>query len=117
MRNWTSDEALAELDTRVGEIEPLKQEHRKSANHVRWALGVLEFLEQVFGQNSRLYLSSATSTGALGGSRQGPVQRAIGETPRAGKTQNRSVGRPFITAAKRGDGREDDDTSGDHNAP
>lgn len=59
MRNWTSDEALAELDTRVSEITPLRQEHRKSANHVRWTLGVLAFLEEVFGQNSRLYRSFA----------------------------------------------------------
>src|SRR5205085_2137838 len=59
MPNRTLESALADLDALVTQIDPLKAEHRNSANHVRWGVGALEFLEQVFGQNSRFYLSFA----------------------------------------------------------
>ena len=55
----TTESAISELDKLIGEIDGLKNERRRSANHVRWCVGTLEFLEQVFGQNSRMYLSFA----------------------------------------------------------
>jgi hypothetical protein len=59
MSKRTTETAIAELDALIAQIDQLRAEHRNSANHVRWAVGVLEFFEQVFGQNSRFYLSFA----------------------------------------------------------
>jgi hypothetical protein len=59
MSKRTTDSALAEIYALVNEIDQLKTGHRNSASHVRWGVGALEFLEQVFGRNSRIYLSFA----------------------------------------------------------
>ena len=59
MTHWTTESAVEALDRLVGKIDGLKQERRHSANHTRWGMNVLQFLEQVFGQNSRFYLSFA----------------------------------------------------------
>lgn len=55
----TTESAVLELDAFIAQIDGLKTERRNSAKHVRWGIGALEFLEQVFGQNSRFYLSFA----------------------------------------------------------
>lgn len=59
MPKWTKDSALAELGALIGEIDHLRGVRRHSAEHTRWGVRVLQFLEQVFGQTSRFYLSFA----------------------------------------------------------
>jgi hypothetical protein len=56
---WTDVLAEIELRELIDQVEGLKHCQRNSAEHTRWALRTLQFLEQVFGQNSRYYISFA----------------------------------------------------------
>lgn len=56
---WTKETALKELESLIGEIPGLKGQRRLSADHTRWGIGVLQLLEQVFGPNSRFYVTFA----------------------------------------------------------
>lgn len=56
---WTKDTALAEITSLIAEIPKLETQRRQSTDHTRWGIRVLQFLEQVFGQNSRFYLTFA----------------------------------------------------------
>lgn len=59
MFKWTQELAVEELANLVAELPQLKSERRMSAAHTRWLTRVLRLLEQVFGHNSRYYLSVA----------------------------------------------------------
>lgn len=59
MTKWTRESALAELDALIGEIPSLRGQRRFSAAHTRWGIRVLQSLEQIFGQQSRFYLTFA----------------------------------------------------------
>jgi len=59
---WTQELAIEELKTLIATIPRLQSGKRMSAEHTAWAIRVLTFLEQVFGQNSRYYLSFAALT-------------------------------------------------------
>jgi hypothetical protein len=56
---WTQELAVQELKTIIMEAPSLRDTKRFSARHTRWTMHTLAFLEQVFGQNSRYYLSFA----------------------------------------------------------
>lgn len=56
---WTKDTALAEITSLIAGIPKLEAERRYSTDHTRWSIRVLQFLEQVFGQDSRFYLTFA----------------------------------------------------------
>jgi prolyl oligopeptidase PreP (S9A serine peptidase family) len=56
---WSDESAKAELRGLIEEIKDLKQRQRSCAEHTRWVLRTLQFLEQVFGRDSRFYLSFA----------------------------------------------------------
>lgn len=58
--SWTQDAAVSELKALIAEIPRLRTGQRFSADHTGWVMRTLAFLEQVFGQNSRYYLSFAT---------------------------------------------------------
>jgi len=60
MTLWTKKKALSELKTLIDEIEKLSSKRRFSAFHTRWAMRTLAFLEDIFGQNSRYYLTFAS---------------------------------------------------------
>ena len=60
MRSWTKETALSELETLVEEIDNLSKQRRFSADHVRWVTKTLTFLEEVFGGESRYYLTFAS---------------------------------------------------------
>jgi arsenate reductase-like glutaredoxin family protein len=62
MFKWTQDLAADELRALITEIPQLREGQRFSANHSRWVTRTLAILEQVFGQNSRYYLSFAALT-------------------------------------------------------
>ncbi len=55
MGSWTKETALEELDTLISEIDNLKGQSRFSADHTAWLFRTHEFLEEVFGRNSRYY--------------------------------------------------------------
>lgn len=57
--NWTKEAALAELRTLAEQSKELERVARHSEEHTRWTLRVLSALEEVFGRNSRYYLSFA----------------------------------------------------------
>jgi hypothetical protein len=59
---WTQPLAISELQLLIDEIPRLRNAQRFSAEHTRWTVRTLQFLEQVFGQNSRFYLSFAALT-------------------------------------------------------
>jgi len=56
---WSDESAKALLHGLIEEISDLKTRQRNCAEHTRWALRTLQFLEQVFGRDSRYYLSFA----------------------------------------------------------
>jgi hypothetical protein len=64
---WTKEAALAELRTLAEQSKGLEPVRRHSEEHTRWAIRVLNVLEEVFGRKSRYYLSFA----ALGWSETG----------------------------------------------
>lgn len=57
MAKWTKEEALAELARLRVLAETLKSQRRYSADHTRWLANCLELLEDVYGQDSRYYLT------------------------------------------------------------
>jgi hypothetical protein len=59
MFKWTQDLALDELSALLKDIPQLESERRFSAEHTRWLTRALRVLEQVFGTNSRYFLSLA----------------------------------------------------------
>ena len=60
MNSWTKKIALSELKALIKEIDNLYTQHRYSADHMRWIARTLAFLEEVFGRNSRYYLTFAS---------------------------------------------------------
>ena len=56
---WTKEEALRELHKLQEETQALSDEEPFSAGHTKWLLRALSVLEEVFGGNSRYYLSLA----------------------------------------------------------
>jgi len=62
MFQWTQELALREINGVISEIPFLRNEQRFSAKHAEWVARTLSFLEQVFGPNSRYFLSFAALT-------------------------------------------------------
>lgn len=60
MTSWTKEKSLKELDILIGEIKKLREQRRFSTDHTHWVIRSLEFLEEVFGRNSRYYLTFAS---------------------------------------------------------
>ena len=54
---WTKESAVKELAYLVSEIDNLLSERRYSAAHTRWLTRTLTLLDDVFGINSRYYLT------------------------------------------------------------
>jgi hypothetical protein len=67
-KGWTRDNALKELRALAAASgDGLTRERRLSANHTRWVARTLAVLEEVFGRESRYYLTFAYFTwGATG---------------------------------------------------
>jgi len=59
MHSWAKETALKELDRLIAEIDILTKHRRYSAEHTRWIARTLAFLEEVFGRDSRYYLTFA----------------------------------------------------------
>lgn len=57
MKNWTKEEALKALDYIIEQINSVKRAGRESQEHMRWLANTLRILEEVFGGNSRYYLT------------------------------------------------------------
>lgn len=57
MTNWTKTKALKELSSRIETTIELKNSKGYSAEHMRWQANCIELLEEVFGRESRYYLS------------------------------------------------------------
>mgnify|MGYP000279967317 CR=1 FL=1 len=68
MAGWTKETALSELETLIEEISNLTAQNRYSADHIRWVARTLAFLEEIFGRNSRYYLTFASFTWSETGS-------------------------------------------------
>ena len=56
---WTKDTALSELEALVAEGKRIEQHQAFDEAHTRWIARVLAVLEEVFGPQSRYYLSFA----------------------------------------------------------
>ena len=59
MSNWDKATALEELEHLVAEVEQLRGGDHTSPYHTRWLLGVVNFLSDVFGQQSIYYSNFA----------------------------------------------------------
>lgn len=59
MARWTKEKAQAELARLRTQAVTLKSHRRYSADHTRWLANCLELLEDVYGQESRYYLTFA----------------------------------------------------------
>jgi hypothetical protein len=68
VKSWTKEGALSELDALIQEINKLSTQRRYSADHTRWIARSLTLLEEVFGRESRYYLTFASFTWDEGGS-------------------------------------------------
>jgi|GEM_PF-501793 len=59
MSNWTKETALIELSDLINEISNLSSQQRYSSEHTRWIAKTMTLLEEVFGENSKYYLTFA----------------------------------------------------------
>jgi hypothetical protein len=57
MKIWTKDEAIQHLSELRQEIASLRKSRPFSVQHTRWLAVLLTFLDEVFGRNSRYYVS------------------------------------------------------------
>ncbi len=57
MKTWTNEEGLTYLDKLINEIEEIKNQGRKSSQHIRWLSNTLTFIEEIFGEKSIYYLN------------------------------------------------------------
>ena len=62
MSGWTKERALRELRALIRKIDMLLTKRRNSSEHIRWVARCFAFLEEIFGRNSRYYLSFASFT-------------------------------------------------------
>jgi hypothetical protein len=60
--NWTKDSALAELKTLAEQTHGLANQTRFCEDHMRWTAKALALLEEVFGPESRYYMTFANFT-------------------------------------------------------
>jgi len=58
-QHWTMETAITYLQSLIDEIPSLKNKKRYSSEHVNWNMRTLSYLEEVFGGQSRYYLSFA----------------------------------------------------------
>lgn len=65
---WTKDSVLLELNALTDETEQLARSRRYSTEHTRWLARTLTFLEEIFGRQSRYYLTFASYQWAQPGS-------------------------------------------------
>ena len=59
MPTWTKETALIELSNLINEISNLSSLRRYSSDHTRWIAKTMTLLEEVFGENSKYYLTFA----------------------------------------------------------
>lgn len=59
MKKWNKKDALKAIDNLINEIPTICQSTRKSPAHMRWLANCLRILEEIFGQDSRYYLTIA----------------------------------------------------------
>lgn len=57
MKNWNKQDALSAFDDLISQVLKVKKSSRKSPEHMRWLTNSLRVLEEVFGQDSRYYLT------------------------------------------------------------
>ena len=59
MKKWNKENALNAIDDLVDQIPTVCKSNRRSPLHMRWLANCLRILEEVFGQDSRYYLTIA----------------------------------------------------------
>jgi len=57
MKIWDKQNALIALDNLIEQISRVKQSTQNSLEHMRWLANTLRILEEIFGQDSRYYLT------------------------------------------------------------
>lgn len=57
MANWTKESATARLAELIAEIEELPKDRPFTAQHNRWSMNTIDFLQDIFGKNSKYYAS------------------------------------------------------------
>ena len=62
MEPWTKETALNQLDGFIEDIDSLSGLQTGSHEHIRWVMGTLQFLEEVFGKNSKYYQGFSSFT-------------------------------------------------------
>ena len=60
MEPWTKETALNQLDYLIEEIDRLWESETGSSDHIRWVMKTVQFLEEVFGKNSKYYQGFAS---------------------------------------------------------
>jgi hypothetical protein len=59
MKKWDKKEAINAIQNLIDQIPNVRASGRKSQNHMRWLANALRLLEEIFGANSRYYLTLA----------------------------------------------------------
>ena len=59
MKKWQKKEALVALDNLISDINNVKAAGRQTSEHMRWLANSLRILGEIFGQDSRYYLTMA----------------------------------------------------------
>jgi hypothetical protein len=57
MKNWTKKEALNAIQELINQVNFVIKSEDRSQHHMRWLANTLRILEEVFGANSRYYLT------------------------------------------------------------
>lgn len=81
MEPWTKETALNQLDYLIEEIDKLWELETGSSDHIRWVVKTVQFLEEVFGKNSKYYQGFASfrwrGSGAVLVRTFGDIQHAL----------------------------------------
>lgn len=59
MKKWNKEDAIKAIQDLIDQVAIVQTHGRKSDNHMRWLANTLRIIEEIFGANSRYYLSLA----------------------------------------------------------
>jgi hypothetical protein len=103
MKTWTKDDALTELDDLIQGVNRVASAGRGSAEHTRWVLRTLKFLEAVFGPKSMYYRTFASIPWRATGSiviQAWDIQEAIEERHSQAFLKQLDTARGLLQAAR-----------------
>ncbi|MDV2448106.1 hypothetical protein CMU93_11405 [Elizabethkingia anophelis] len=59
MKKWSKDDAIEVINKQINQLDLVRQQGRKSREHIRWLANILRIIEEIFGTKSRYYMTLA----------------------------------------------------------